>query len=134
MCLYKAMIPFSWYHRGDKRHGPFVLLYNAVHIYILVYTDHHFYTKVYTCYYNKQCIISDLYCLCLRHLCVKQNEIVRVSWKRRIDFMLIMHGTSNIKIGCGCFIKKCIYTLLCTSFCDYEVIKVISCRLDTAFN
>lgn len=32
MYVYKAVIPFSWYHHGDKRHGPFKLLYDTVQL------------------------------------------------------------------------------------------------------
>lgn len=32
MYVYKSMIPFSWYHHGDKRHGPFKLLYGTVQL------------------------------------------------------------------------------------------------------
>lgn len=32
MYVYKAMIPFSWYHHGDKKHGPCKLLYGTVQL------------------------------------------------------------------------------------------------------
>jgi hypothetical protein len=49
--VYKAMIPFSWYHHSDKRCGPFVLLYSTVQltpwfVYSIVCTDHHMFIKV----------------------------------------------------------------------------------------
>lgn len=74
------MIPFSWYHRSDKKHGPFILLYHSVQIYTVVWGQSYihrppFIYKAYTCYCNKYGVTLDPYCLCLKNFWLFHTKV-----------------------------------------------------------
>jgi len=111
LCLSKAMIPFSWYHRSDKRHGPFILLYHSVQTYTVFWWQsciHRppFIYKAYTCYY-------------IRLILFVPDKLLIISYKSATSFF---------------FMHVILCSILAFGIANIKMIKVISCRSDIAFN